>query len=66
MALISAFTVIKAVSLLHITLAYYFLVNPGLIADQNFVWLLGNAMDMVLIHFYSLKRQCANILSSHT
>jgi hypothetical protein len=47
MALISAFTVIRALSLLHITLAFYFLTNPRMIADQNLVYLLGEAMQLV-------------------
>ncbi|KIW03265.1 uncharacterized protein PV09_05485 [Verruconis gallopava] len=46
MALFSAFGIVRAIALLHITLAYYFLVNPRMIAEQNFVLLMGNAMDM--------------------
>jgi hypothetical protein len=48
MALLSAFNIIRIISILHITIAYYFLVDPRLIAEQNFVFLIGNSMDMVL------------------
>lgn len=47
MALLSAFNVIRIIALLHITIAYYFLVNPRIIAEQNFVFVIGNSMDMV-------------------
>ncbi|KAF2429928.1 hypothetical protein EJ08DRAFT_697952 [Tothia fuscella] len=46
MAVVSAFSVIRALSLFHITLAFYFLTNPRLIADQNLVIILGEAMQM--------------------
>ena len=48
MALLSAFNIIRIISILHITFAYYFLVDPRIIAEQNFVFLIGGAMDMVL------------------
>jgi hypothetical protein len=47
MALISAFTVIRTLSVFHITLAFYFLTNPRALADQNIVYLLGEAMELV-------------------
>lgn len=50
MALLSAFNIIRIISILHITIAYYFLVDPRLIAEQNFVFLIGNSMDMVIFH----------------
>ncbi|KAI9894406.1 MAG: hypothetical protein M1814_003163 [Vezdaea aestivalis] len=46
MALISAFTLIRTLSLFHLTLAYYFLVSPGTLAEQSLVFLLGEAMHL--------------------
>jgi hypothetical protein len=47
MAIVSAFSTIRALSLFHITLAFYFLTNPRIIAEQNLVVILGEAMDLV-------------------
>ena len=47
MALISAFTIIRAISLFHITAAYFFLTAPKMMADQNIVFILGEAMKLV-------------------
>jgi hypothetical protein len=47
MALISSTTIITSVSLLHLTLAYFFLSNPLTIDDQALVWVLGESMGMV-------------------
>ena len=47
MALISAKTIITSVSLFHITLGFFFLTNPGTVADQALVYILGEAMGMV-------------------
>lgn len=47
MGLISAFTLIRAVSLFHITAAYFFLTSPKVIADQNVVFILGESMRLV-------------------
>ncbi|KAK0648926.1 increased loss of mitochondrial DNA protein 1 [Cercophora newfieldiana] len=46
MALISAKTIITSISLFHITLGFFFLTNPGTIADQAVVYLLGEAMGL--------------------
>ncbi|KAF2262548.1 hypothetical protein CC78DRAFT_554521 [Lojkania enalia] len=46
MALISAYTLIRCISLFHLTLATMFLKNPKLIADQNVVFLLGESMQL--------------------
>ncbi|KUJ22388.1 uncharacterized protein LY89DRAFT_704132 [Mollisia scopiformis] len=46
MALISAATIITSLSLFHITLAYFFLVSPGAIADQTLVFIIGEAMGL--------------------
>ena len=47
MALISGFTIIRMISLFHLTAAYFFLVNPHVIADQNIVFILGEAIRVV-------------------
>lgn len=46
MALISAKTIITSISLFHLTLGFFFLTNPGTIADQAVVYLLGEAMGL--------------------
>lgn len=47
MALISARTILTSISLFHLTLAFFFLTNPGTIADQAIVYVIGEAMGMV-------------------
>lgn len=47
MALISSTTIITSISLLHLTLAYFFLVQPKTIEDQALVFVLGESMNMV-------------------
>jgi len=49
MALISGKTIITSVSLFHITLGFFFLTNPGTIADQAVVYILGEAMGLVCV-----------------
>ncbi len=46
MGLISARTIITSLSLFHITLGFFFLTNPGRLADQTLVYALGEAMGM--------------------
>lgn len=47
MAIVSAYTIIRSLSLFHITVGVLFLRNPRLIADQNIVFLLGESMQLV-------------------
>lgn len=47
MALISAANMLRSISLFHLTIAYFLLVSPAVIADQNLVFILGEAMDLV-------------------
>jgi Increased loss of mitochondrial DNA protein 1 len=47
MALISSKTILTSLSLFHITLAFFFLTNPGTVADQALVYIIGEAMGMV-------------------
>jgi hypothetical protein len=61
MALVSAFSAIRALSLFHITLAFYLLTNPRMIAEQNLVVILGEAMDLVMNMLYLLLLQASNI-----
>jgi hypothetical protein len=49
MALISAFTIIRAISLFHLTAAYFFLTNPRILSDQNIVFILGESIRVVCI-----------------
>jgi len=58
MALISAKTIITSISLFHITLAFFFLTNPGTIADQAVVYLLGEAMGLVRLSPQILALLC--------
>ena len=52
MALISAKTILTSLSLFHITLGFFFLTNPGTIADQALVYIVGEAMGMVSSFFF--------------
>nr|POE63146.1 hypothetical protein CFP56_04049 [Quercus suber] len=47
MAIISPFTKIRAISLFHLTAAYFFLTAPVKLADQNVVYILGESMRLV-------------------
>ncbi|EGP85681.1 unnamed protein product [Zymoseptoria tritici ST99CH_1A5] len=44
MGILSAFTLIRTVSLFHITAAYFLLTAPKILSDQNVVYMLGEAM----------------------
>ncbi|KAK3900598.1 increased loss of mitochondrial DNA protein 1 [Staphylotrichum tortipilum] len=46
MALISAKTILTSLCLFHITLGFFFLTNPGTVADQAVVYLLGESMGL--------------------
>lgn len=47
MGIVSAFTLIRAISLFHITAGYFFLVSPRTMVEQNMVILLGESMHLV-------------------
>lgn len=47
MALISAKTILVSLSLFHITLGFFLITNPGTVADQALVFVLGEATGMV-------------------
>ncbi|KAM3414937.1 hypothetical protein BST61_g10077 [Cercospora zeina] len=44
MGLFSPYTLIRTVSLFHLTAAYFFLTAPRILADQNVVFILGESM----------------------
>lgn len=44
---ISSYTLIKGVSLAHITAAYLLLYRPQVLAEQNIVVILGESMQVV-------------------
>ncbi|PSR84112.1 increased loss of mitochondrial DNA protein 1 [Coniella lustricola] len=46
MALISAKTILISLSLFHITLGFFLITNPGTVADQALVFVLGEATGM--------------------
>ncbi|KAF2015838.1 hypothetical protein BU24DRAFT_422139 [Aaosphaeria arxii CBS 175.79] len=46
MAIFSATTIIRSLALFHVTLAVFFLKNPKIIASQNIVFVLGEAMQL--------------------
>jgi hypothetical protein len=47
MALLSSLTLIRVLSLAHLVAAFYFLVAPRVVADNNIVFMLGESMRMV-------------------
>lgn len=49
MGVVSPYTIIRAVSLFHITAAWFFLASPRKIVDQNVVFMLGESMRLVRI-----------------
>ncbi|KAM0463117.1 hypothetical protein ACHAPV_003243 [Trichoderma viride] len=54
MALISSTTIITSISLLHLTLAYFFLVQPKTIEDQALVFVLGESMNMPAVRGFDI------------
>jgi len=47
MTIISSITLLRTISIFHLTTAYYLLTSPQKIADQNLVFILGAAMAIV-------------------
>lgn len=50
MAIFTPYTLIRTISLFHITAAYFFLTAPRVLADQNVVYILGESMRIVRIY----------------
>ncbi|KAI1274333.1 increased loss of mitochondrial DNA protein 1 [Xylaria sp. FL0933] len=63
MALISASTILTSLCLFHITLAYFFYTNPVAIADQAFVWVLGEAVGMPQTKYFSTPSPTSSFLA---
>ncbi|KAF4127011.1 Increased loss of mitochondrial DNA protein 1 [Geosmithia morbida] len=63
MALISSTTIITSISLFHLTLAYFFLVNPRTIDDQVLVWVMGESMGMPIARGLDTQSPALGILS---
>ncbi|PHH76436.1 hypothetical protein CDD80_1545 [Ophiocordyceps camponoti-rufipedis] len=57
MALIAAKTIITSVTLFHLTLAFFFLTDPGTIQDQILVYVLGESMGMPLARGFDGQSQ---------
>lgn len=51
MAIISSFAIVRSLCLFHLTLAWYLLSAPRVVAEQNLVLLFGEAMRIVKIPF---------------
>ena len=47
MGLIGPYTLIRAISVFHITVAWFFLTAPRRVVDQNVVYMLGESMRLV-------------------
>jgi hypothetical protein len=47
MAFLSAFSLIRILSIFHITVAYFLLAAPNRLVEQHLVILLGEAMRLV-------------------
>ncbi|KAI0399184.1 increased loss of mitochondrial DNA protein 1 [Xylaria palmicola] len=63
MALISASTILTSLCLFHVTLAYFFYTSPHTIADQAFVWVLGEAVGMPQTQYFSTPSPTSSFLA---
>ena len=52
MAIVSASTIIRSVSVSQLVIAYYLLTSPSTISEQNLVFILGAAMDLVYLRSF--------------
>ncbi|KAI9821582.1 MAG: hypothetical protein M1832_003256 [Thelocarpon impressellum] len=64
MALISGGTIIRSVSLFHLTLAYFFLNAPHRLGDQNLVFILGEAMGLPHVQAFDLPSAPSSFLAA--
>ncbi|KAF2099007.1 hypothetical protein NA57DRAFT_56637 [Rhizodiscina lignyota] len=46
MAIVSSFTLIKLVALFHGIVGFYLIFAPNIIAEHNFVWMMGEALGL--------------------
>ncbi|KAI0195415.1 increased loss of mitochondrial DNA protein 1 [Astrocystis sublimbata] len=63
MALISASTILTSLCLFHVTLAYFFYTNPHTIADQAFVYVLGEAVGIPPTQYFSTPTPSSSFLA---
>lgn len=47
MGWLSPYTLIRTVSIFHLSAAYFFLASPRKLVDQNVVFMLGESMRLV-------------------
>jgi hypothetical protein len=47
MGFLSPYTLIRTVSIFHLSAAYFFLASPRKLVDQNVVFMLGESMRLV-------------------
>ncbi|KAJ9645185.1 hypothetical protein H2199_003190 [Coniosporium tulheliwenetii] len=47
MAVFSSMTIVRALSIFHLTVAFFLLTSPRTISEQNLVYLLGESMRLV-------------------
>lgn len=65
MALISVYTLIRAISLFHITLAWVFLTAPKVVTDQNVVYILGESLRLVGVQPMDMTLTVLTMLKPH-
>ena len=56
MAIVSSANILWPLSLFHLTVAYFLLTKPSVIAQQNLVYILGASMDLV-----SAPKHCRDV-----
>jgi hypothetical protein len=56
MAIISASTMIRSISLFHVALAVILLRNPSMISNQGVVLLLGESMQLVSVTYTASQK----------
>ncbi|KAI9791921.1 MAG: hypothetical protein M1833_001303 [Piccolia ochrophora] len=64
MAILSGPTIIRALSLFHLTLGYFFLTAPQKVADQNLVFILGEAMGLPQVESFNSRSGPAAMLGA--
>lgn len=65
MAIVSSSTIIRSLSVSQLVIAYFLLTSPSTISDQNLVFILGAAMDLVRLLFHpTICRTYSQTLSS--
>ncbi|KAJ9668774.1 hypothetical protein H2201_001019 [Coniosporium apollinis] len=55
MAVFSSMTIVRALSIFHLTVAFFLLTSPRTISEQNLVYLLGESMRLPPVPSLSIK-----------